>query len=312
METVEVERERWWNQKKVPAGTCSKSALDGYYHFRDNGSKVLSVAHLDTVVRPDRRAPHFSNTERGPRVVSGALDDRLGAYVILDLLPQLGVTCDQLLTTGEEDGASTAADFKPGKDYDWVIEFDRGGTDVVMYQYDDHACRKAVQASGAPVGTGSFSDIAYLEHLGVKCFNWGAGYDGNYHSENGYAYLNDTFGMTAKYLRFHEQNAGKAMPHAEEEPAYYGGRSGWKYGSGDWIDKTDSEGYCWVCTALSVDPDTRICDECGSCGDCYMKVGDCLCYSGPELGKPAEEPGWLKHAEREKEYSELFGTISQD
>jgi hypothetical protein len=307
METVEVEREQWWNPGQVPAGTCSKSAPDDYYHFKDNGSRVLSVAHLDTVVRPDRRAPAFRNTAAGPKVVSGALDDRLGAYVILDLLPQLGITCDQLLTVGEEDGASTASEFKPGKDYDWVIEFDRGGTDVVMYQYDDHACRKAVQASGAQTGTGSFSDIAYLEHLDVKCFNWGAGYDGNYHSEKGYAYLNDTFAMTAKYLRFHEQNAGTAMPHVKEEKQEF--RS---YRSGRWQDDYDSERHCWVCGLTAVDLDTRICDECGSCGDCYMKAGDCLCYTGPELGKPAKEPGWLKHAITEEAYSELFGTLPQD
>src|SRR5215469_11790126 len=63
-----------------------------YYHFRDNGSSVLAVAHLDTVVRPKNRIPRFSNTERGPMVTSGALDDRLGAYVILCLLPRLGIT----------------------------------------------------------------------------------------------------------------------------------------------------------------------------------------------------------------------------
>src|SRR5229473_3013878 len=56
-----------------------------YYHFRDNGASVLAVAHLDTVVRETCRTARFGATKHGPLVVSGALDDRLGAYVILSL-----------------------------------------------------------------------------------------------------------------------------------------------------------------------------------------------------------------------------------
>ena len=46
-------------------------------------------------------------------VHSGALDDRLGAYIILDLLPKLGINVDVLLTVGEEQGRSTANFFAP-------------------------------------------------------------------------------------------------------------------------------------------------------------------------------------------------------
>jgi len=258
MQTVRVEQRSSWRSSDRP---------EDYYHFRDNGSSVLAVAHLDTVVRRDRRTPRFSATERGPLVVSGALDDRLGAYVILKLLPELGVTCDWLLTVGEESGQSTAEHFKPGKDYDWVIEFDRGGTDVVMYQYEDRASRRAVEASGAVMGHGSYSDIAYLEHLGVKAFNWGVGYQGDYHSERGYAYLGNTFAMTAKYLRFHEQNAGTAMPH---EPERYSGYSRYD----------DYYGDCDVCFAEeSVDSVTGYCLECGACQDCgQIENKGCMCY----------------------------------
>ena len=100
-----------------------------------------------------------------------------------------------LLTVGEESGCSTAEHFKPPKDYDWIIEFDRTGTDVVMYQYEDPECLERIEASGAATGRGSYSDIACLEHCGVKAFNWGVGYRGDYHSEEGYAHLDDTFSI---------------------------------------------------------------------------------------------------------------------
>jgi hypothetical protein len=274
MQTVKV---------KQPASSWRRSdRSEDYYHFRDNNASVLAVAHLDTVVRGDRRTPRFQGTQAGPLVTSGALDDRLGAYVILDLLPKLGIACDWLLTVGEESGQSTAGHFEPGKKYDWAIEFDRGGTDVVMYQYEDRASRRLVQASGATVGSGSYSDIAYLEQLGVKAFNWGVGYRGNYHSEAGYAYLRDTFAMVAKYLRFHEQNAGTAMPHEPQAPR---SRSRSEYDAYDEYYRCDS------CGERAVDSVTWYCTFCGICADCGATNADiaaewndpdvdvCQCYT---------------------------------
>jgi hypothetical protein len=221
-----------------------------FYLFRDNGAHVLAVAHLDTVAKPDTRAANFVTTQAGRIVYSRALDDRLGAYIILRLLPELGITYDWLLTTGEEYGMSTAEFFTTEKDYDWVIEFDRGGTDVVMYQYEDYETRLAVKSAGATVGNGIFSDIGALEHLNVKCFNWGTGYR-DYHSARSHAYLSDTFMMVAQYMRFHALYAGIAMPH---EPYYPPSRRT--------ADKTP--GYdCTTCDAVeAVDPETLICRYC--------------------------------------------------
>lgn len=196
--------------------TVAQRAPEDFYLFRDNGSSVLAVAHLDTVGAHYSRGCHFVETEAGTVVFSRALDDRLGAYVILDLLPQLGVEYDLLLTVGEESGMSTAAFFDPPKQYDWMIEFDRGGTDVVMYQYDDQEVTDMVKRAGARVGNGIFSDICYLEHLGIKGFNWGVGYQ-DYHSDRAHAYLDDTFDMVDRYLTFHEQNEGTYMPHYPDD-----------------------------------------------------------------------------------------------
>lgn len=189
-----------------------------YYYYKDNGSDILAVAHLDTVIAHDRRVTNFAETADGLVVHSGALDDRLGAYIILELLPSLGIEFDWLLTVGEESGKSTAKFFDPpeGKEYHWGIEFDRGGSDVVMYCYDDSATDRLVRDSGARTSRGSFSDIAYLEHLEVKMFNWGVGYR-DYHGLRGYAYLEDTFEMVAFFLRFHRLNADEYLPHEKKK-----------------------------------------------------------------------------------------------
>lgn len=189
-----------------------------FYHFADNGSKILAVAHLDHV-QSDGTC-QVVKTAAGMLALSGALDDRLGAYVILELLPKLGITCDWLLTTDEEIGASTASDFPfdangdliTDKEYNWIIEFDRGGTDVVMYDFETDELTKLVEASGARVGVGSFSDICCLEHLGCAAFNWGVGYE-DYHGPRSHAWLEDTFRMVARFLKFHKANADKFLEY---------------------------------------------------------------------------------------------------
>lgn len=206
-----------------------------HYLFLDRGADILAVAHLDTVASHEERMCTFADTPAGPVVHSGALDDRLGAYIILELLPRLGIKVDVLLTVGEESGQSTAQFFDPPKDkeYLWGIEFDRGGTDVVMYDYEDKPTEALVRACGARVGQGSFSDIAYLEHLEVKCFNWGVGYQ-DYHGPRGYAYLEDTWAMVAYFMRFHDANHEEYLPHEQVSKPWY--RS---WGSGAWAPDSD-------------------------------------------------------------------------
>lgn len=191
---------------------------DDFYLFKDNGSRVLAVAHLDTV-QQDR-----TTTVTPTMVRSGALDDRLGAYVIAELLPKMGVTYDLLFTTGEESGASTAEHFDPARhherEYDWIIEFDRGGTDVVLYQYEDEDLIDRVAAAGVVVEAGAFSDISFLEHLGIKALNWGVGYR-DYHSMNGHAYLSDVFKMVDAFMRFHAVNYGVRLPHIQRETPWW-------------------------------------------------------------------------------------------
>lgn len=193
---------------------ASRVELSGegrFYHYRDNGSSILAVCHLDTVQRD--RTCRVVGTTGGLLALSGALDDRLGTYVILHLLPRLGIHLDWLLTTDEERGQSTAAEFETSKRYQWMVSFDRGGTDVVMYDYETPDLRARVSASGARVGVGSYSDICELEHLGCAGFNWGIGYR-DYHSKRSHAWLSDTFAMVARFVRFYEANAAMHLAHA--------------------------------------------------------------------------------------------------
>lgn len=179
-----------------------------FYWYQDNGADVLGIAHLDTVQKI--RDCSFAKTNAGLIVYSGGLDDRLGAYVILELLPALGIKVDWLLTTNEECCNSSAADFKLAdvgvtKQYNWMFQFDRGGTDVVMYQYETQPLKRLVEESGARVGNGSFSDICQLAHLGCVGFNWGVGYQ-QYHTAKSHAWLDDTLMMVARFYKFYWNN----------------------------------------------------------------------------------------------------------
>ena len=214
--------EQTFNTKKEPK----------FYIHKDNGSDVLGIAHLDTVQQDRGCSVVFSKT-LGKLVLSGGLDDRLGAYIILEMLPRLGITCDWLLTTDEEIGQSTAQHFEgEDKKYNWMFSFDRMGTDVVMYDYRTKELADLVEASGARTGHGSVSDISYLKHLGISGMNWGCGYQ-DYHSMRGHAYLFDTFKMLTSFVRFYQQNAETPLPYVQKT---YSHNNGWRnndfYGSG--------------------------------------------------------------------------------
>jgi hypothetical protein len=218
---------------------------DGPLVYIDNGADVLAVAHLDYV----NGNLHFCVSKlKGQTVVyCTRLDDRLGAYIILDLLPSLGVKCDVLLTTGEEIGRSTAAHFVPRKAYNWVFEFDRRGTEAVLYQYEDAKTVNILEDNGFRVGWGSFSDISSLEHLGVKCINFGTGYYEE-HFKGAHFYPVDTWHSVRLFVKFFNRYNARKLPHAAEKPKRRKGKS--KNGSGQkWWDVPEA---CSPLTAAEV------------------------------------------------------------
>jgi len=185
---------------------------EGNYVFSDRGERVLGVAHLDTVLP----CTHFARD--GDRVYCPALDDRLGVYLLSDLLPLLGVKFDLLLTDGEERGCSTARWFVPPRRYNWMFSFDRADTDVVMYQYDSPANRRLLQRAGFRVGNGSYSDIADLWFLGCAGFNVGCGYHCQ-HRTDCHADLDETQEMVGRFVRFWQRCRNTALPHRAGERA---------------------------------------------------------------------------------------------
>jgi hypothetical protein len=190
-------------------GELVKISPNEFYFYRDNGAKVLGIAHLDTV----HSAKHCYEMDfAGERTIfASGMDDRLGAYILLDWLPRLGVQVDWLLTTNEEMGQSTAELFEAHKDYNWIFSFDRAGTDVVMYQYEHKDYTELLKRYGFRVGFGSYSCIADLSFLGVTGFNFGTGYYDN-HSVRAYMICEDTEAQVARFLRFYADQRDVYLP----------------------------------------------------------------------------------------------------
>jgi hypothetical protein len=151
----------------------------GTYLYSENpDAKVLAVAHMDvhSITGTQFR---LVKDETTTVILHPGLDDRLGIFTILYLFPQYEIATDVLLTTDEECCMSTARDFAENctKDYNWIVELDRAGEDVVMYNYDeDKEIIKDLKSVGFQLGAGSYSDICELEDLGASAFNMGIGY----------------------------------------------------------------------------------------------------------------------------------------
>ena len=184
-------------------GVIGGNPQDGFFAFKDNGSNILAVAHLDHV----QQSSHFAY-DKG-FVFCARLDDRLGVYTVLNYLPKLGINVDILLTEGEESCRSTASLFKPPRQYYWAVEFDRKGTDAVVYDYNGF---EAVVAKYFPIGIGSFSDIVSLEHLECKALNVGVGYHDE-HSVNSFMVVREFLLQMARFREFWEYYKDTAMPH---------------------------------------------------------------------------------------------------
>ena len=187
-----------------------RGSLGKQHCFKDNGANILVVAHLDTVIDTN----HFAEAKITGETIyyNPKLDDRLGAYTILDILPRLDVMVDILFTENEEMGMSTAGDFKTDKKYNWIVEFDRKGDDVVSYNYDF----EDVLLGYFEVGLGAFSDISALEHLGCKGFNVGVGYHRE-HFMDSFMKLTEFVSQIARFMIFYNDNRNTYYPHEESD-----------------------------------------------------------------------------------------------
>lgn len=215
------------------------------YTFIDNGANILAVAHIDTV----QNSHKFE--VRGNKIYSPRLDDRLGVYTITELLPSLGVRCDVLLCEDEERGQSTAQHFQTEKEYNWIFEFDRGGVDVVMYQYDNLDQWELLEESGWEVGQGSYSDIADLDHLGVAGFNFGVAYY-NYHSIKAYMKIDEYLACVSRFIDFYDKHKDTRLEYDPDESLWYADDIYWMnpqhyYSTGIVTTTPRADHWCTLC-----------------------------------------------------------------
>ena len=195
---VDVEGEMFWE-------------ADGYYAYLDRGADVLAVAHLDSVYAPT------SPIIWGNRLFSSAVDNRFGVYVILELLHAKGIVVDVLFTTNEESCASTARAFRPpqGKEYNWVVSFDRKGGNVALYQYQktEGAWAIALERAGYSITRGTYSDICDMSHLGCKALNIGIGYCDYAHSISAWLDLDVAIEQLNRFKHFYDANYRRVFAH---------------------------------------------------------------------------------------------------
>lgn len=254
-------------------GDVMPTAHGGFYIHIDNGSQVLGVAHLDTV----QTARNF-RISKG-KVHSPRLDDRLGVYIMLSLLPSMGVKTDILLTTDEEMGMSTAEHFVSDKQYNWMYSFDRAGADVVMYQYFKDEYAELLYAYGfSDIGYGSYSDLCELGHLGAMGINIGTGYE-NYHSKSAYAKINIVKKNVGKFVDFYHDAKDIHFEHKQLFDTYkWGGYGQYKYVENYW----DGVYWCTVCGLAKVNEpmEQKSIEYYNMCTECLDKTGDGMyCFS---------------------------------
>lgn len=175
------------------------ASKDRKYAFRpgDSPTSPLVVAHVDTVVAGGNGKHNYA--VKGDLVNSIALDDRLGVACMFDAisLKKPLADCAMLLCDDEEIGCSTAQIFKHKISPNFLVELDRRGTDVVCYEYESDLLIGLLKYAGFKLGSGSFSDICYLNHYGVCGFNIGVGYHQE-HTVQCYANLKDTSAQLAR------------------------------------------------------------------------------------------------------------------
>jgi hypothetical protein len=186
----------WFEQ----VGKVTNTA-DGIFIHRDIGASILAVAHLDSV--NDHNHFYVNRFGQDDIVFNTHLDDRLGAYVILNVLPRMGIHTDILLTEGEEVGRSTASHFETDKQYKWMFEFDRRGTDAVHYRYQKTEWTKVLRAGFGSCMYGSNSDINYLSHLKCCGVNVGTGYHDE-HDIMAYANVSELISQIGKFMQFYQ------------------------------------------------------------------------------------------------------------
>jgi hypothetical protein len=187
-----------------------------YLYSENENNKVLAVAHMDVASSVNQNLMLRVIKERDTTILMHpALDDRLGIFAILYLFPQYGIHTDILLVTDEEICASSAEDFayECEKQYNWIVELDRAGEDVVMYEYRRNSqLVEDLVSSDFKLGLGSYSDICAMVSLEVSAFNMGIGYH-HQHTDQCCAVLDQLGRQMGRLKEFYDDFKDKPYKH---------------------------------------------------------------------------------------------------
>lgn len=180
---------------------------DGELIYQDNGGSILLVGHLDTVMYANSPRLDDTGCYDCPQ-----LDDRLGVAIIMERIGGIvSEPYDVLLCDCEEVGNSTAQHFVAHKQYRWACEFDRAGSDTVLYQYEGGELESSLTRCGIEVGQGSYSDISVLD-IGCEAMNFGCGYH-DQHTRGCYCYASEVENQLAKFANWYRWYGGDSHPY---------------------------------------------------------------------------------------------------
>lgn len=247
--------------------------------FIDRGSKVLFVAHIDTV-----QTPQFKK-EKSNRIWASGLDDRLGCMLTSELSRILNT---DLLICDYEESAATSGSHHDLKDYNWIAEFDRNGGDVVTY---DLECDEFVSALEKyfNLGWGSFSDICSLRTTAC-CVNVGIGYKHD-HSEDSYVDLEVMNNMIEKFRRFYYEFKDTAF--VQDPDRMYGNNRYYQ----DYFNRdmygANNYSQCDYCGNIGAEEihGARICQE------CFETMTSNYVYADFEEYREASRKGYSKFSD---------------
>jgi hypothetical protein len=172
--------------------------VGGFLGWVHRGGKVLAVAHMDFI---GSGVVHKNNHKK---VVSSALDDRLGVYAAMEVLPAMGVECDVLLCDDEESANSSmqSIGMRFLQKYNWIIELDCAGVQAITYNYK--SMEGALSTVWDRVHRGAFSDITSVEHVcPIGAFNAGVGYHAQ-HTESCYVNIEEFLQAMSKVKKFYD------------------------------------------------------------------------------------------------------------
>jgi len=207
--------------KLVKATSLDDTEMGHHAFLAGSGpaAQILSVAHLDSVAK--MKAPRL-----GKRYYHApTVDNRIGFWLITRFLPSEGIKMDVLLTDHEESAASTSSRFVTKKSYNWMVQFDRLGADVALYQYYNSKTAGMVAEVGMRPCEGSYTCICNLEGLGVSGFNWGVAYE-DYHSFDARVDLITLAKNIVAFKKFFAMHVDEKMPHDSD----YRDRMSWGWG----------------------------------------------------------------------------------